>query len=230
MNDIKSLKVYLKSKKLFFRMLIKFIKRNKKNLRIYNYSKWVIDDGEEKLLINYPLNTNSMVLDVGGYTGVFSDKISQLYNPHLYILEPVKRYYKILKNKYSKNRNVRVQNFGLSDKNSIQTIYVSGDGTSLFKNNGVSEIIKLVDVKEYLNKFKSIDLMSINIEGAEYDVLDRLIATKAIKKVKFIQIQFHLFAPEAIKRRKGIINNILKTHEVRYSYPFVWEAFERRGK
>lgn len=229
MKEVRQGKMYKLFKRIFF-ITINFILKtiDLKNWEYY-YSKWVADDGDNTLLTKYPLNPDSLVIDVGGYTGYFSDKINSLYNPHLIIFEPVKKYYKVLKSKYRNKRNVEIYNYGLANKNSLRKIYLSNDGTSLIKKSDKSEKIKLVDVASFLNKFKLVNLISINIEGAEYDVLDRIIETKLIKKIKFLQVQFHNFIPDSQENRKRIVNKILKTHKIRYSYPFVWESFEMKN-
>lgn len=226
-EKIRNYRIYNISKSLFF--FVVYIALNSLQIRnrLYYYSKWIVDD-KEILLTNYPFEEKSIVVDVGGYTGSFSDKIIRLYNPRLIILEPVKKYFNILKKKYSNNKNVILHNYGLSNKNSIQTIYISADGTSLIKKSGKTEEIKLVDAASFLKKYKHVDLLSINIEGAEYDVLERIIETGIIRKIKYLQIQFHSFVPNAESRRKIIIKNILKTHQIRFSYPFVWESFKLR--
>ena len=226
MQRLKQSRVYKLLKWCFFSIIYFILKKiGIKNWKYY-YSKWIVDDGENALLTKYPLGPESTVVDVGGYTGNFSDKIVSLYNPHLIIFEPVKRYYKILKNKYLNNKKVNVYNHGLSDKNSVQKIYLSDDGTSLFKKSDRSEKIKLIDVSIFLKRFRSIDLSSINIEGAEYDVLKRLLETEQIKKIKFLQVQFHSFVPQADKKRRDIIKMMFKTHRIHFSYRFVWESFK----
>lgn len=201
-----------------------------KTSRVGYFSKWVIDKGGEFLFFNYPLNPKSIVVDIGGYKGFFSDEIISLYDPTMYILEPVQEYFLILKNKYSKNKKVKIFNFGLSDKNTTRDIYLSGDGTSLVKEGNKSEKIKLVDTATFFKKIGFVDLVSINIEGSEYEVLNKLVSTTLIKNIKYLQVQFHKFIPNSTMVRNRIVKLILKTHKVRYSYPFVWESFELKNK
>jgi len=74
-----------------------------------------------------------------------------------------------------------------------------------------------------------IDLMSINIEGAEYDVLNALIDSKLIQQVKNLQVQFHFFDDQFyVNKRDEVLKKILMTHKVKLSFPFVWEGFERK--
>lgn len=230
MGDFKETKVYTILKRLFFICNYLFLMKIGTKNRKYFFSKWVSDNGDNSLLIRYPLNPQSIVVDVGGYTGNFSDKILSLYNPQLIILEPVGKYFKILREKYSKNKNVSIYKYGLSNLDSNQKIFLSDDGTSLFKESRSSETIKLMDSAKFFKKYKKIDLVSINIEGAEFDVLERLIETGTIKKIKNLQVQFHSIAPDAEQRRKVLLKKLSKTHSTRFSYPFVWESFSLKTK
>ena len=60
-----------------------------------------------------------------------------------------------------------------------------------------------MDIVEFVDseKITEIDLLKINIEGGEYDVIPRLLDTKMINKIKYIQIQFHML--EKILTKKG---------------------------
>lgn len=230
MNTFKASVPYKLARKLLFSFIFRIYQNRKQKDFKYYFAKWVKDDGEDNLLVNYPLNKKSLVVDVGGYKGYFSDKIISLYDPKLIILEPVKEFYTILKAKHKNNPKVKIYNYGLSDRSSFQNIYISDDGTSLIKKSDKVEKIKIEDVVGFVKKYKFIDLMSINIEGAEYQLLSRLIKTNLLKKIKFTQVQFHDFVPNSKRLRKDIIKEILKSHKVRYSYPFVWESFGIREK
>jgi FkbM family methyltransferase len=229
MNTFKASAPYKITKKLLFSLIFQIYQNRKQKDFKYYFSKWVKEDGEDNLLINYPLNKNSLIVDVGGYKGHFSDKIISLYDPKIIIFEPVREFNKILKNRYKNNSKVSIRNYGLSDKSSFQDIFISGDGTSLIKKSDKISKIKTQDVADFVKKHKFIDLMSINIEGAEYQLLNRLIETNLLKNIKFLQVQFHDFVPNSKALRKDTLKNILKTHKVRYSYPFVWESFEIRS-
>lgn len=216
-------KIYQFFKRLFF-IPIYFLNKIK-GTEDY-FVKWVYDNGENQYKTNYPLDSDSIVVDVGGYKGYFSDRIVALYNPKIVIFEPVKEYYSYLKKRYKNNNKVQVLNCGLSDKSSKQKIYLSGDSSSLFKRSSKTEEVVLKEAANILKKYNTIDLMSINIEGAEYQLLDHLIKTGIIKKINFLQVQFHQFIPNSKNLRRLLIRKILKTHGIGYSYPYVWESFE----
>jgi hypothetical protein len=77
-----------------------------------------------------------------------------------------------------------------------------------------------------LAKNCTIDLMKINIEGGEYDLLERLIETNMISRIKNIQVQFHDVAPDSLSRMLAIQTSLLKTHSNIFNYKFVWDSYE----
>lgn len=202
-----------------------------KDLYKMNLGKYFMHGGDTRFLVGHNLDENSLVFDVGGFVGVFSDRIIAKYNPTIYIFEPVKSYFEILQEKYKTNEKVHLFNMGLSNFTTDIEISVLGEKSSTLSEGHKKEKIKLVDIKEFLDKekiYKDIDLLSMNIEGGEYDLLDRMHNVGLFKKIKTLQVQFHDLVDESSERKKKIINNILRTHEIKYSFPFVWECFERK--
>ena len=55
--------------------------------------RWFSDRGDYTHNINYDLNEDSIVIDLGGYTGVWAQQIIDKYNPNMYILEPIEEFY-----------------------------------------------------------------------------------------------------------------------------------------
>jgi hypothetical protein len=78
------------------------------------------------------------------------------------------------------------------------------------------------------NNLQSIDLLNINIEGAEYDLLNYLTKTPIIYNIKNIQIQFHDFIENAEVKRNIIHAKLNNTHKMTYNYDFVWENWKLR--
>ena len=62
--------------------------------------KWFADNGDATHNLNHNLNRDSIVLDIGGYTGVWASQILEKYDCQIYILEPVPDFYKILKQRF----------------------------------------------------------------------------------------------------------------------------------
>ena len=92
--------------------------------------KWFRDKGDETHNLNYELNEDSVVIDLGGYTGVWGQQIINKYNPNLYIIEPVPSFFNGMVNKFSDNDKVRLLNVGVSTENKCGSIFMSNDGTS----------------------------------------------------------------------------------------------------
>ena len=95
----------------------------------------------------------------------------------------------------------------------------------MYKTEGSKVRIKMQKTSEFfaVHQIDLIDLMKINIEGGEYDLLDHLITSNLVSRIKNIQVQFHDFIPDANSRMKNIQNELAKTHELTYQYKFVWE-------
>jgi cell wall assembly regulator SMI1 len=92
--------------------------------------------------------------------------------------------------------------------------------------------VKLVCLADFVseNRIRHIDLMKVNIEGGEYDLLEHVIATGLIHRVENIQVQFHDFFPDAVRRMAKIHDELTKTHYLTYQYRFVWENWRlKRG-
>jgi FkbM family methyltransferase len=189
---------------------------------------WFFIDGDSKYLATHDLTSESLVFDVGGYTGVFTDKLVKKYDPYIYVFEPVKEYYEILEAKYVSNKKVKIFRFGLGPKDEKVNIMLEGDKSSLFIESEVAEKIELRDIDKFCKtaKIKSIDLISINIEGGEYPLLQKMLKSGVVKKCKFLQVQFHTFIEDADKMRPEIIKNLLETHTHEFSFPFIWDGFK----
>ncbi len=192
-------------------------------------SRWVADDGDRTLRMNYPLSSTSVVFDLGGYEGQWASDIYGRYRSTLYIFEPVKLFYKKIENRFELNDDVNVYNYGLGGDDAELTISVSEDASSAFSKGSDKEvmIIRAFDkfVKE--NEINFIDLMKINIEGGEYELLESIVKSDFIHKIRNLQIQFHNFLPGSDARMQAIQLSLRSTHEITYQYfPYVWENWK----
>ena len=74
-----------------------------------------------------------------------------------------------------------------------------------------------------------IDLMKVNIEGAEFDLLDRLLETDWVPRIRNLSVQFHEWHPDAPRRRRAIRAALSQTHDEVWCYPWVWELWRARA-
>jgi FkbM family methyltransferase len=191
--------------------------------------RWFGDNGDKTLRVDYNLNEDSVVFDLGGYEGRWTNDIFQKYECNIYIFEPVSSFYNNINKRFSDGK-IRKNNFGLSDKTFDSVVYLSNDASSTYQKTSSPENVKMVDICEFIsnNNIDNIDLMKINIEGEEFNILEHLIVNDDIKIIDNIQVQFHSFAPNAIERRNKIREKLSETHEETYCYEFVWENWKRK--
>ena len=98
-------------------------------------TKWFRDRGDETLRLNYPITRDSIVFDLGGYKGDFAADINNKYSCHVYVFEPVKRYYLDCVNRFRGNKKIKCFNYGLSNQQGSFLISEDNDSSSLIKNN-----------------------------------------------------------------------------------------------
>lgn len=177
------------------------------------------------------LNQDSVVFDLGGYLGQWSSDIAARYNCNIYIFEPVKEYAELIQGRFSKNQKIQVFQKGLAPQNTKAYIKIDKFASRISEGNTNTNLepIELEEFNAFLlqHNINQIDLIKINIEGAEFDLLDHMIATNTINSVKALLIQFHNFVDNHQERRNQIGTKLAKTHQRIFDYPFVWELWIR---
>lgn len=182
-------------------------------------------NGDKTLRLNYALNKESLVFDLGGYEGQWSSDIFSKYQCNIWIFEPFQKYAQNIIKRFEQNEKIKVFEFGLGERDNTLKIFVNDDATSTFRKSGEGYDIKLISAADFINSkgVKYIDLMKINIEGGEYELLESLIDKGFINNIGNIQVQFHDFVPNAKERMQKIQSSLMKTHKITYEYEFVWE-------
>lgn len=193
------------------------------------YRRWVADDGDRTLRLDYPLTEHSLVFDVGGYKGDWCAEIADRYGCPVIVFEPVPEFAEALKERFSGSPLIRVLDFGLSDKDEETEIGVAADGSGLYRDRGDPVRAKFRDAVKFLDEegIANVDLAKINIEGGEFPLLQSLIDRGRIATFATLQVQFHTFFDDAVRRRQEILRRLEATHRATWSYPFVWENWVR---
>lgn len=197
-------------------------------------SRWFHDTGDTTLRLDYPLTSESIVFDLGGYHGDFAEAINKKFHCKVYVFEPVPAFYEKCVSRFYGNPDVICLNYGLASLRGYLEICLSENASSFFSGSGhlsgdtqKVRVESIIDCIQELN-LRQIDLLKINIEGGEFDVLTSLIESSKIHIVKYLQVQFHNFVPDAEKRRTNIREQLVKTHEEQWCYKFVWESWRRK--
>lgn len=149
-------------------------------------------------------NPNQLIfIDGGAHAGVFSD-VALACGGICYAFEPNKYLYPFLKEKYENNENLILFNKAISNKNDKIIFYNADDmlvsqGASICKTDFLKQYngyeVEMIDFCEFLNevleKHKKIDFIKLDIEGAEFDVLDSMIEQGLYKNIDFIMVETH---------------------------------------
>lgn len=191
---------------------------------------WKRANFDKTIRLNYPLNRESIVFDLGGYEGQWTSDIFSKYCCKIFVFEPINKFADNIKERFKFNEKIFVYPFGLASKTQHVNFYLSDDGTTEFGKIGEIEKVKLVDFNNFVNrnKIKKIFLMKLNIEGGEYDLLEYIIEIGWVKNIDHLQIQFHDFVPSAEKRMIAIQKELSKTHRPTYKYKFLWESWSKK--
>ena len=192
--------------------------------------KWLGMNGDKTLRLDYDLNEDSIVIDGGGYVGQWASDIYDKYKCTVHIFEPVIKYYDMINKRFENNDKVHVRKVGLSNNNKEIDISLSNDASSVHTTDGPKERINLIDVKEFFindSNITKVDLMKLNVEGEEYNILDRIIESDLIDIFTDIQIQFHRYSDDHASRKKAIEDEIKKTFTATYEYEYVWVNYKK---
>lgn len=215
--------------------LVKKEIEDKKNVAL---EKWFASNGDHKLrLLGHDLPYKSMVWDVGAYTGEWAKAMHARYGCDMVLYEPVDKFYSKCRESFEWNTNVIVECCGLGNSRRSDKIILSDDASSThIGDSGLSDTIFIEDVAKELTyektnkKTKKVDLLKLNVEGAEYEILQRILQAKIATKFNSIMVQFHDFVPNCEELYAKIADKLSETHVLKWRYDFVWEKWEIKDK
>jgi len=173
-----------------------FIKRKIRGLtlKIFNYienngNADFYKNGESEFIDNLFSSFNErnkqevVIFDVGSNVGKYSEMMNDKSNEiilNLHLFEPTEQCFSIISNKFKKNPNIVLNNFGASDSDGVATIYYDKEQSglaSLYQRNldsyglilDKSEGITLRRLDGYIEEsnIQHIEFIKIDIEGHE---------------------------------------------------------------
>jgi len=181
----------------------------------------------------YTFGPNPVIFDCGGHNGDWTLKMFNMYrdrNPRIYVFEIVGSYISHLRKRFYNNQDVHILDFGLGDEDKVIEFSVSSIATSIFSKpaGSATESGKIRDVVGFLeeNSIRKIDLLKMNIEGGEYELLDRLVTSGAVGFCLNIQIQFHNYGEWSILKRDKLKEELRKTHVCTYDFEWTFENWQ----
>ena len=195
-----------------------------------NSEYWTSIDGDHTLRLNYDLDKNSVVFDLGGYQGEWSEQIYRRYGCRVLVFEPVPSFVSQISQRFHGNPDVSIFGFALGSRDEKIQLTLNDNATSSF-HTGAGAVID-VEVRDFIkfldeHAIKTIDLLKINIEGGEFDLLNHLISTGCISRVRHVQVQFHQFVQGSNELMNDIRKQLWLTHIPSYSLDWIWDSWVR---
>ena len=185
------------------------------------------------LMYDVDLADGAVVVDVGAYTGEWAVPMLERH-PGIVVhaFEPAADGVAELTDKIGGRPGVHIHPFGLSDADATLTMALHGPGSSIYADEGHygSQTAEVRDVVAAFDELglDHVGLLKSNIEGAEYDLLDRLLDAGWFERIDHLLVQFHEWHPWAYWRRHRIRRRLGATHEQVWNHDFVWEYWRRR--
>jgi FkbM family methyltransferase len=200
-----------KRKSLFMTESTSRISLNESSLRQWNKYEC------EKLRYQYDLKPEHTVIDLGAYQGEWANEIWRKYRCKMIVVEPTEY---ILGFQHGE-----IINKAAATHEGVMSFGGRAYYTSIMED--CDHAYPCFDVNPLIEMNLPVALLKINIEGAEYDVLEHIIGAGLHKQVKNIQVQFHEIAGRPYEHwYKEIEKKLSLTHERTWCYPFVWENWK----
>ena len=190
-------------------------------------------EGGEALRYALALPKTGLALDLGGYQGAFVGELRARFGCRVWTFEPVKPFAAALKRRFAGNAGVQVFAFGLAGEASRPLMRLDGPSTGAAGGgSGKAVRTELRAAEPFLKSrgVKRVDLLKINIEGGEFELLERLTLSPWMGRIGRLQIQFHPHPPGAVKRREEIRRKLAMTHRLEWDFPWIWESWSLKNK
>lgn len=186
---------------------------------------WVADKGDATLsVIHDGLDQNSLVVDLGGYKGEWAQKIFDQYGCSIEIYEPAPEFAQEARKRFENDLNskITVVECAIGSSDDRANLIMDGLATSIQKSElGQTQVLAVENI--LLNR--KVDLLKMNIEGAEYEVFESLFICNAILNINRIFVQFHPIDDMSLNNYNLIVDRLSKTHDCVFRYPFIWEKW-----
>ena len=198
------------------------------HVSIFDFIRFKVDGGNR---LKFPtLANNALVFDVGAYDGEYALELNRQYNCRVICFEPIDDFCHIISDRIQNLSNISLEAFGLSSHTCESSINIADNASSLFREfpDGQERqvAVDLADISQYLkdNNINSVQLLKLNIEGGEYDVLNRLFSTSEITIFDSVLVQFHYLDSNSLENVKAIRNRLASFgFTCSYKYDFIWE-------
>ena len=156
------------------------------------------------------------IIDAGGYIGLATLYFKSIYpDAKITVFEPDPSIFSVLEKNMQQNnlKDLSLVKSGLGKKNDTCFFYQDqSDGGSIYQNTEAKKIkVNITTLSKYITK--PIDLLKMNIEGAEGDVFEEI--KDKLPLIKEIIFEYHAFSD--LPQNLGNILNLLDKNGFRYA-------------
>ena len=163
-------------------------------------------------------NNTPEIIDAGAYLGLASIYFKKQYpNAKILAFEPNPNILPLLQENIAINnlKGIRIENYALGKKDSLRDFYIDSSGNNSFSTSGfikntwngkqktIPIEVRVTKLSEYINK--DIDLLKMDIEGAEREVLEELRDSGKLNFIKNIIFEFHPSKKNTLDYLKSIL-------------------------
>ena len=185
---------------------------------------------DPEILTTFDIDETSSVVDAGAFDGVWSGRIADRYGSSIHAFEPAPPAITAMERVLA-GKPVTVHSMALGASDTHATLMLGGPGSWIGTGDvvGGSVDVEVRDVAAVFDELglDEIDLLKLNVEGSEFDILDRLEETAWLPRIRILLIQFHEWHPAATRRRRAARRALRRSHTETWTYPWIWETWVR---
>jgi FkbM family methyltransferase len=178
------------------------------------------------------LGDDNVIIDVGAFRGEVAETLLDLYGGQVHAFEPALAFYRDMAERFEGREQLHCYPYGLGKVDATLEMDVAGMGSTVHHRiDGVhgteTESVQIRDVASVLDELglDRIDYIKINIEGGEFDLIDRLHESGWLERTHYLLIQFHEWFDGAERRRWRARRQLRQTHQQMWDYPWVYEQW-----
>lgn len=187
-------------------------------LIVANLNRAKIVEVSSHYILKEKINKNSLIFDLGANKGNFYSNMQSTFGGHYIAIEASLSLFQALPT----NNNVKTYNYALGNTSDDVTFYLSDNDEANSIDENITAVwgtarhetvagITFDDLIEKLNIQKQIDLVKVDIEGAEIAMLASL-SIEILTKIAQMPIEFHDFLNHDKTSVKRIVRKLKENH------------------
>lgn len=192
------------------------------------HAAWKEANGDETYALDWDIGSESLVWEIGGFTGRWAAQIVEKFDSRLEIFEPQDWAVDRMENRFKGNSKVVVFPYGLWVCDAMLSMAkLNTDGASMVTLEPRYGNFLFQDV--YTHVDEPVDLCLMNIEGAEYALLSYMLALDLMKNFRYFWCQFHTdLVADSERKFFKICEGMEHTHKTKWSFYPTAVAWERK--